>query len=186
MSELLDLHGQAMQEFDRRVHAIRPGQWPDPTPCISWDVRDLVDHIVGEQLWVPYLLSGGRIEDAGDDFADDPLGEDPISAWEVSARDARAAWLRPGATERTVHLSFGDVPGSVYLWQMTFDLAVHAWDLGRGIGEDETLDTRLSETLLDWWQDQGISGGPMFADPVPVGETADAQSRLLASTGRRP
>src|SRR5690606_40630030 len=79
----------------------------------------------------------------------DVLGADPVAAWEEASRAARTAWLEAGAPERTVHLSFGDAPGSLYLWQMTFDLAVHAWDLARGIGADDALDPGLVRALVD-------------------------------------
>lgn len=185
MSDLLDLHGQAMAEFDRRVKAVGMTQWGEPTPCTEWDVHDLVNHLVGEQLWVPFLLAGGRIEEAGDRYEGDVLGENPIATWEVASRESRNAWLQPGATERTVHLSFGDAHASLYLWQMTFDLTVHAWDLARAIGADEDLDPSLTSPVLDWAQQQGMAGGPLFAPPVSVSEDTDAQTRLLALSGRQ-
>lgn len=187
MPELLELHGQAMAEFDRRVHQIGATQWADPTPCADWDVHDLLNHLVGEQLWVPHLLAGGRIEDAGDRYDGDVLGEEPQATWEVAARQARTSWLQPDATERTVHLSFGDSPATLYLWQMTFDLAVHAWDLARGIGADDSLDPTLVRALLDWLDGQDLSGASgLFDPPVAVGGNAAAQDQLVALTGRRP
>lgn len=191
MTDLLDMHAKAMAEFDRRMHEIRPTQWADQTPCTEWDVHDLVEHLVNEQLWVPYLLDGGRIEDAGDRFEANSLGDEPVRTWEVAAREARRAWLRPGMTEETIHLSFGDAPGSLYLWQMTFDLAVHAWDLATGIGADTTLNPELVTYLLnseelqgDIAPDQSDGRNPIFAPPVRVAADADEQTRLLAKTGR--
>ena len=73
----------AMTEFERRVQAIRPDQWQDPTPCTEWDVRALVDHLVTELLWAPLLLDGATIEDVGDRFNGDQLGADPMAAWRV-------------------------------------------------------------------------------------------------------
>ena len=45
-----------------------------------------------------------------------------------------------GALDRTVHLSFGDVSGQEYVMQLTADLAIHACDLARATGQDDTLD----------------------------------------------
>ncbi|MBB6171727.1 uncharacterized protein (TIGR03086 family) [Nocardiopsis mwathae] len=186
MPELLDLHGRAMTEFDRRVRGMRATQWADPTPCASWDVHDLVAHLVREQLWVPHLLAGSPVAEVGDRFEGDVLGEEPVAVWEVAAREARAAWLQPGAQQRTVHLSAGDAPGSVYLWEMTFDLAVHAWDLARAIGADERIDPELTEALLEWVGEEGMAGADgLFAPPVHVGENAAPLTRLLALAGRR-
>ncbi|RNL82999.1 TIGR03086 family metal-binding protein [Halostreptopolyspora alba] len=185
MAELLDLHAKALAEFDRRVREVGDAQWGESTPCVDWDVHDLVNHMVTVQMWAPYLLSGGTVEDAGDRFDGDHLGETPVATWEVMSRDARTAWLQPDALERTVHMSFGAIPASFYLWIMTLDQLVHAWDLARAIGTDETLDAGLVEATLQWVNENNVTVPPYFAEPVPVAEDADTQTRLLALTGRR-
>ncbi|MFL1382299.1 maleylpyruvate isomerase N-terminal domain-containing protein, partial [Nocardiopsis protaetiae] len=53
MDRLIDLHGIALEEFDRRVRLIRMTDWALPTPCADGDVHDLVAHLTAEQLWVP-------------------------------------------------------------------------------------------------------------------------------------
>ncbi|WP_017597663.1 TIGR03086 family metal-binding protein, partial [Nocardiopsis lucentensis] len=177
MPELIDLHATAMTEFDHRVRQVGTADWALPTPCADWDVHDLVNHLTTEQLWVPPLLGGARIEDVGDRFDGDNLGEEPVATWAVAAREARLAWLAPDAVERTVHLSAGTVPARRYLWEMTFDLAVHAFDLARALGADERLDPVLVSELCDWAGDQGLGPGPMFDEPVAVGPDAAPQDR---------
>jgi hypothetical protein len=54
---LLDSHGRTLAWFDRTVRLVRTDQWDNPTPCTEWAVRDVVNHIVSEQLWVPHLLN---------------------------------------------------------------------------------------------------------------------------------
>ncbi|KOX07906.1 TIGR03086 family metal-binding protein [Nocardiopsis sp. NRRL B-16309] len=186
MPELIDLHATAMGEFDRRVRAVGTADWGRPTPCRDWDVHDLVDHLVTEQLWVPHLLSGGRVRDLAEDLAGDNLGEEPAATWAIASREARLAWLSPGALERTVHLSMGDAPGEHYLWEMTFDLAVHAWDLARAVGADERLDPGLVAELRVWTGDRPLGPAPMFEAPAAVPDGASPQDRLLALTGRTP
>lgn len=186
MPPLIDLHGTAMDEFDRRVRAVGPVDWALPTPCDDWDVHDLVNHLTTEQLWVPHLLNGARTEDLGDRFEGDNLGEEPAATWSVASREARAAWLSTALDQTTVHLSFGDAPATLYLWQMTFDLAVHAWDLARAVGAEERLDSGLVKELFTWASEAGIEEGPLFAAPVEAGPDADTQQRLIALTGRRP
>ena len=129
--DVLAAHRSALRQFDDRVQIIRDGQWHNPTPDTEWDVTDLVGHLVYEQLWVPPLLAGKTIAEVGDAFEGDVLGQDPKASWTAAAAAARAAFAEPGALERDVHLSFGDVPAPVYLWQMTVDLVVHAWDLAK-------------------------------------------------------
>jgi len=177
----------AMGEFDRRVRAVRPDQWQDPTPCTEWDVRALVDHVVTEQLWAPLLLNGATIDDVGDRFDGDQLGEDPVAAWASAAAAAREAFTAPGALRRHVELSYGRRPADGYCQEMTLDLTVHAWDLARGMGADERLGEELTREVLAFIEPQAeqLVGTGMFAPPVAVGEDADTQTRLLALLGRR-
>src|SRR3954447_25950451 len=104
---LLDRHKQALAAFDRTVHLVKADQWDNSTPCTEWTVRDLVNHLVSEQLWVPRLLGGATLAEVGDSFDGDVLGEDPVGAWESASALARQAWTEPGATDRLVHLSVG-------------------------------------------------------------------------------
>jgi uncharacterized protein (TIGR03083 family) len=69
----LELHAVAMDEFGLRVGMIREDQWDAPTPCEGWTVRDLVDHLVVEQLWVPALLGGATVAEVGDRFTPRPI-----------------------------------------------------------------------------------------------------------------
>lgn len=183
----LPQHAAALAEFDRRVERIRPDQWHNPTPCTEWDVRALVDHLVTEQLWVPLLLDGATTEDVGDRFDGDQLGDDPVAAWKSAAAAAREAFAAPGALHRVVELSYGRRPADGYCQEMTLDLAVHAWDLARGIGAEERLDEDLVAAVLRFVQPQveQLAGTGLFAAPVPVDDDADTQTTLLALVGRR-
>lgn len=183
----LSRFASAMAEFDRRVRAVRPEQWHNPTPCTEWDVRALVNHLVAEQLWAPLLLDGATVEDVGDRFDGDQLGADSVAAWASAAAAAREAFAAPGALRRFVELSYGRRPAEGYCQEMTLDLTVHAWDLARGIQADERLDGELVSDVLAFIEPQveQLAGTGMFAPPVAVGDDADSQTRLLALLGRR-
>jgi uncharacterized protein (TIGR03086 family) len=185
--DLLSAHERAMAEFDRRVRAVPEEGWHAPTPCTEWSVRDLVNHLVSEQRWAPWLLHGASLEEVGNRFDGDLLGRDPVGTWAEASAAARDAFTRPGALSRRVHTSFGMIPAEDYAWQMTIDLAVHAWDLARGIGSDDRIDPELARTALevvrpqvDSWQGAGV-----FDPPVAVPDDADPQTQLLGLLGRR-
>ncbi|MER7578903.1 TIGR03086 family metal-binding protein [Kitasatospora sp. NPDC097691] len=179
-------YAEALAAFDERVRLITPDQWDSPTPCTDWSVRDLVNHLVGEQLWVPELLMGATIGEVGGRFDGDVLGGDPAAAWTDAAEAARQAFDVPGAAELTVHLSFGDVTGQYYLDQLTTDLVIHTWDLSEGIGRLTRLPAELVDFALGEITGYGdLSGSGVFDPPVPVAEDASPQTRLLALTGRR-
>ncbi|MFF7989543.1 TIGR03086 family metal-binding protein [Kitasatospora xanthocidica] len=177
---------EALAAFGERVRLITPDQWDSPTPCSDWTVRDLVNHLVGEQLWVPELLMGATVSEVGGRFDGDVLGDDPLAAWTDAAEAARQAWAVPGATELTVHLSFGDVTGQYYLDQLTTDLVIHTWDLAEGTGRLTRLPAELVDFALGEITGYGdLSASGLFDPPLPVTDDAAPQTRLLALTGRR-
>ena len=186
MAEAIDVYRRSIEEFGQRVIALGADDWKRPTPCTDWAVRDLVRHLVYEELWAPPLLAGATIAEVGDRFEGEILGDDPPAAWKEAAAAAVAA-ATPEVLGRTVHLSFGDFPGTEYLGQLTADHVIHAWDLARAVGGDERLDPELVRYVFDFmapqadqWQAAGV-----FAPPVPVPDDADLQTKLLGLTGRR-
>lgn len=185
---MLEAHGSALSGFDWLVKAIGPADWAAPTPNPGWTVRDLLNHLVAEQLWVPELLGGADLAEVGDRFDGDVLGDDPVGSWTSAATDAREALLRPGALDQEVHLDYGLAPAEEYAWQMTLDLAVHGWDLAEGIGETSPLHDELAGALIEVFQPQvwRWQGTGIFAPPVPVPADAGPPARLLAMLGRRP
>jgi len=179
---------RGVAEFDRRGRSVRAEQWGDSTPCTEWDVRALVNHVVTEQLWAPLLLDGATVEDIGDRFDGDQLGDDPVAVWASAAAAACEAFAAPGVLRRSVELSYGRRPAQGYCQEMTMDLTVHAWDLARGIEADERLDPELVSDVLAFIEPQveQLAGSGLFAPPVAVSDDADAQTRLLALLGRQP
>jgi len=186
MHDPATLHRRAAAAFGERVHGIREDQWGLPTPCEGWDVRALVAHLVDEQLWTAPLLEGRTIEEVAPGIPSDPLGDDPVGAWDRAVRDAREGvdHTDPGAI---AHLSFGDVPAEEYVMQLFADLVVHAWDLARATGQDERLDPELVEDLATWFDgnEDAYRGAGVIGERVEVAPGADAQTKLLARFGRR-
>ena len=186
-STLLEQYAHALKEFGNRVEQVRDDQWDAPTPCAEWSVRDLVGHLVDEQRWVPFLLGGGTVEDAGDRFADDPLGADPKAAWREASDAAWAAFGADGALDHPVALSAGLTSARDYLWQMTVDAAVHAWDLARGIGADAQLNHELVRRIHHESDKdaEALAASGVYGEPVSVPAGADLQARMLGLFGRR-
>lgn len=180
------LHERAVGGFGERVKGISDDQWSAPTPCSEWDVRALLVHIVEENLWTPPLMAGQTIEEAGDPVGGDALGDDPKGAHERAAAAAIAS-VTPEAMDRTVHLSFGDFPGSEYAMQLFTDHLIHTWDLARAIGADETLDPELVAACTEWFdeREEMYRGAGVIADRTPGADSDDPQTSLLARFGRQ-
>lgn len=182
-----DLHRQAVEGFGSRMHAVADDQWSRSTPCSDWNVRVLCNHLVDESLWTPPLINGLTIDEVGDRFDGDVLGDDPGKAWDDSAKAAVDAVQQDGAMDRTVHLSFGDVPGRDYVLQLFADYLIHSWDLARATGGDERLDPELVERCTVWFESMESSyrSGGAIGDRAEFPDGADPQTRLLAMFGRR-
>jgi uncharacterized protein (TIGR03086 family) len=187
--DLVELHGRCGRRFAALVAGVGAEQWHDDTPCSEWDVRTLVHHLLDEQLWVSLLFEGLTIDQVGDRFEGDLLGDD-ASTWAglvaSSIEEAHAAVAKPDALKRTVHLSFGDTSGQEYVMQLTADLAIHAWDLARATGQDDAIDPHAVALLLPWAEANAemLTGSGMFGSPIGVGPDAPDEVRLLGLIGR--
>lgn len=182
-----DFYRRAVEAFGARVHSVADDQWSAPTPCTDWVVRDLVNHVVNENLWVPPLLEGQTMEEVGDRFEGDVLGEDPTSAWRQAAEDALAAAGDEGAMERSVNLSGGGSSARDYIAEVATDHVIHAWDLSVALSQSDALDEELVEAAYSVIEPQveAWRAGGAFGDEVEVPPGADRQSMLLALAGRR-
>jgi uncharacterized protein (TIGR03086 family) len=180
------LYEAAIDQFSRVVDEVPDTAWRSPTPCADWDVRELVNHMVGENLWLPPLAAGQTIAEVGDALDGDLLGDDPRQAWRDSVAGALAA-AKGVDLDATVHLSFGDVPAQEYLWQLTADALVHSWDLARSTGQQEALPADVVGAVSDWFDDREElyrSGGAI--GPATATTSQDPQDQLIARFGRTP
>jgi len=186
MTDIRKLHQRALDAFGEKVRAVGDDQWHWPTPCTDWDVRMLVNHLVSESRWMPPLLAGKTIAEVGGALDGDLLGDDPKQAWHTAAKEASEAVQSRGAMERTVHVSFGDIPGHEYTMQVFTDLVIHGWDLARGIGANERMDPELLQITYDTMAPfiAEFKGSGIYGPDVQPPPGADLQTRLLAMVGR--
>lgn len=185
---LTALHRRALAAAGRRVDAIGPEQWDLPTPCEGWNVRDLTNHVVAGNLWAGELARGRTIEEVGERFDGDVLGSDASSAFAQSAAAAADAFEAPGALEAPCAVSYGPVPGAVYLGHRFIDVFIHGWDLAVATGQDTRLEADLVTACREIIEPQAemLRASGAFGTPTPPPEGADDQTRLLLSLGRRP
>lgn len=178
-----DLHRRAVEVWKSTVAGVSDDQWDDPTPCSDWDVRALVNHVVGEDLWTRPLVEGQTIAEVGDRFDGDVLGDDPRASAQSAATDAVESMAAKLPEDGDVHLSFGDFPVSEYCNQLIADHTIHSWDLAAATGQDRTIDPELLDYVAPWFD----SAEQIMRDGGAVGpkvEGNDPQSVLLGRFGR--
>jgi len=182
--ELETLHRRAVEHWAARVAAVKNDQWEDPTPCTQWSVRQLVNHVVGEELWTAPLLRGQSIEEVGGRFDGDVLGQDPLAKARAAADEAAAVVdeIAPGGGQ--VHLSYGEEDMGEYVHQLCADHLIHGWDLAAATGGDTSMDPELVAEIGAWFaQREPMYRGAGIIGPRLPG-AGDPQSDLLAGFGR--
>jgi uncharacterized protein (TIGR03086 family) len=187
-----DLHRRSVESFAARAEALDglpPDRWSGATPCDDWDVRALLNHIVYEDLWTVPLMEGATIEEVGDRYEGDLLGDDPLAATRAACDMAVTAAASGIVAGNTVHLSFGDVPAEEYARQLAADHMIHGWDLAVATGGDTSMDLDLVEALAPWFagnEDAYRRAGAIAERPAGEGTPGDAWSELLRAFGRDP
>lgn len=178
----------ANDEFARRLRLVGPDDWQRATPCSEWDVRALVNHVVGANVRYQLLLQGAPTEQVEATRTADHLGDDALASFVATAAGVVACFHEDGALERIVHHATGDRTGRELLSMRILDAAIHGWDLARAIGADEVLDDEVVRFLLAYTA--GLDLGPQqraFAQADgDVPPDASPQDRLLHRLGRRP
>jgi uncharacterized protein (TIGR03086 family) len=184
----LDLLSRADHGFAQRLALVRPGQWAAPTPCTAWDVRALVNHVVGANRRYTMLLHGATTDQVEATRAADHLGDDPAASFAATAAELKAAFGEPGAMTRTARHRTGERTGAQLLEMRVLDIAVHTWDLARAIGAGESLDPRVVALALTLQHtiDAGRQHGAFAPPPAKTPAGSSAQARLLYLAGRRP
>jgi uncharacterized protein (TIGR03086 family) len=178
-------YARGVETFDAVLRRVGTDQWTAATPCVEWDVRTLVNHVVGEDRWVPPLLAGLTIAEVGDTLAGDLLGDDPQLAWDRARHEAEGA-VSAVPDDRTVALSAGPTPVAEYLWQLAADHLIHAWDLATAVGIELVFDDDLAAAVEDWFRarEDGYRQAGAIGPRVAVPDGASRQQRLLAAFGR--
>ena len=185
--DLIEQHRRSLDQWRRTIESVGPQDWDSPTPCSEWTVRDLVNHVVGEDRWTAPLMTGRSIADMGDALDGDLLGSDPKASARAAADEAESVVAEKLPEKPVVHLSYGDEQGAEYVRQLIADHLIHSWDLAAAVGADRNLDPGLVADVTRWFADREdmYRSAGMLADRPDV--AADSpQDRLLVAGGRDP
>ncbi|GHJ48342.1 TIGR03086 family protein [Catellatospora sp. TT07R-123] len=174
----------AITHADRIVAGVTPEDLDAATPCSAWDVRALLNHLVGGmRIFAAELTGTGPVGEHESDW----LGADPQAAFETAARLDRQAWQRPDALAATVHISLGALPGHVAASVHLTELVVHAVDLAVATEQETLVSEELCAEQLRLMRSAGIDAyrvPGVFGAEVAVAPDAPAHLQLLAYLGR--
>lgn len=187
-TESTDLLRRAVAELERLVDNTKPEQLERPTLCTEWQVRDLLNHLVGGATMFAMSAEDGDVADdvVGQLLGTDQLGDDYKGAVGSSGQRALAAFEQPGALEKMVKLPFGTMPAGVAMNIAIFDVTTHCCDLAAAtdqqVDDDELVDAALAIGQQMIGPEMRSSG--MFAEAQPDPEGGTGAARLLAFAGR--
>ena len=177
---------QAIQSTRGVLSNVDQGDLNRSTPCASWKVSDLINHIVGAQRFFTDGVNGAALSaDQTEYAAGDFLGE-----FDRGSASAVAAFSQDGAMERMLHLPFGDMPGAVFFGLACTDTFIHGWDLAKATGQPTDLEPELAAALLAQVRPalpdafRGPDGVAPFGPEQPAPDGASNADRLAAFLGR--
>jgi uncharacterized protein (TIGR03086 family) len=179
------------------VKQIQDDQWDLPIPdwfargSTQQDVvlRDIITYHAYDDAWIPDMLAGKTMAEAGaTKFDGDLLDADPKANYASIVERAVDTVSRFTDLDRTVQLSFGDFTAREYFWQINMFRGLRARDIARLIGVNDRLPDALVQGIWDEitphaeeWRQIGV-----FGPQVMVPDDATLQDKLLALTGRQP
>lgn len=191
------IFGLASRRVLEIMSGIRQDQADAATPCTLWNVRQVMNHVIGGAEVLAGSMQGRP--PAGDiggvtprsSYSDESDLSRLAQAYAGEAERALAAAAPPGALDNPT--PGGLMTASQFLIAMATDHIVHGWDLARATGQDDTLDPMVVQTAYAMLT--SAEGGGFVAmgrqagflgPAVPVPDDASLQDRLIAYMGRQP
>jgi uncharacterized protein (TIGR03086 family) len=182
---------QAFASTARILANVGPDQLDGPTPCRSWKVRDLVNHIAGGATFFAVIAETGEAPGRGGAGPDFTQG-DFCAAFGEGAKRAVSAFRAEGVMDKVMTLPFGQLPGAVFVNIAATDTFVHGWDLAKATGQSTDLEPALATELLAGARValpdtmRGPDGQAAFGPKVDVPESAPPADQLAGFLGRNP
>ena len=177
------------------VASVEQSQAHDPTPCSEWDVRGLLNHLIGGLEFTAGCIAGSppniRPTDADSSYIHEPDVAVLIEAYHTVLDRVLQSGSEPGALDGVVTTpNFGEMPVANIMMGTVMDQLVHCWDLARSTGQDTALDSEMVEfaygmLVSGGFADMGRQAG--FIGPeISVSDDSSMQDRMLAYLGRQP
>jgi uncharacterized protein (TIGR03086 family) len=197
---LPQLHRDALGVMDAVLIDLDPSALTDPTPCVDWDLRTLLEHIAGQNTGLARAFRGGDADFGA--WAPLPVAPDApaaIAQTNIDLADAVAGAAPGGRVDGSVWMPeirpHEQLPSALALRAHLLDTVVHTWDIAAALGQPERA--AFTEPTLEavWQMAQGIADGETrdaagffgrsAVDDATVG-TLQGLDRIVAWLGRVP
>ena len=158
------------------------------TPCRDWTVRELLRHVVRQNLRNFTASARGGTPDWS---ATPPeLGDNWVEDYRHGARTLLEIWRAADLDQQVPVPGGAQAPLRSRADHQITELCVHAWDLTRAAQLSISLDEGIADHALAWsrqmLQPQFRGEGKAFGEETPVPADAPAYERLAGWFGRDP
>jgi uncharacterized protein (TIGR03086 family) len=176
--DLIDLYDRTTQWVKQKIEGAQD-KLDAATPCEDWNVRDLLNHVIGgQQLFESGARGEGPSGPPPPGKPDDILSDDPAAQYEQARQRVLSAYREEGALEK----------GAMLLGIGVADQAAHGWDLAKATGQPTDMPDDIAQAAFSMVDGRltDETRGHSFKPAVDVGESASAQDRYVAYMGRQP
>lgn len=164
-----------------------------PTPCPSYTIGDLLDHVEGLAQAFTNAATKNFREGATQGPSGDASRLEPGWRTRIPERLAALAqaWNDPAAWEGMTQAGGVDMPGEIAGVVALNEVIVHGWDIARASGQAYDADPQHVEVCIQTMRPQPGEERPVgddvaFGRPVDVPVDAEPIDRLVAIVGRHP
>lgn len=176
---------QVLNVCRETLAGVNADQLQASTPCASWDVAALINHVVDAQGFFAAGVqgtppAGGETNHAEGDY---------LAAYDTAAAQTMEVFSADGVLEKMCDLPFGSMPGAAVMGLAMSDTFQHAWDLAKATGQSTDLAPELATAILAQCQQsipdtfRGPEGAP-FGAKAECADDACAADQLAAFLGR--
>jgi uncharacterized protein (TIGR03086 family) len=161
------------------MEGLGPDDLDRPTPCASFTVQGVLEHMVGGATMFTAAFRGEASPTV-------PAGTTALQQIGPALTDLLDAMHQPGALDRTINAPFGEVPGDSFARFIVLDGLVHGWDLAVATGQDYAPSPALVAEV-DAFARQAVDplrDGDTFAAATTPPSGATPIEQLVAFTGR--
>jgi uncharacterized protein (TIGR03086 family) len=164
-----------------------PARLPRPTPCTSWDLQALLDHLADSIGEMTDLIGNAGATAPAAPPGPSPEGG-PVARLREQAARLRAASANPRAATRLLAIGDREITASMVAVTGAIEITVHGWDIFSACGTYRPVPPGLASALLPA---AALLVTPrtrpgLFADPVQLPGSACPGDQLVAFLGRQP
>ncbi len=167
-----------------KVHGVASADLSKPTPCAEFDVRALLNHVIGGLAMLTAAAEGRK----GSMPRGDQFGADPAAVYEERRAALGTAIHGDGVFERSWEMPFGTMPGAMMAGIAFMEHLTHGWDVAKATGQDTTMPIELVTECMQLVtpMDAMLRAPGVCGPAISIPDDARAQDKFIAFMGRQP